>query len=277
MTDDLDGPASAEGPHVLHPDLLEAVEAFASLPSVLVATDFDGALAPLVLDPMDSRPVEGGMPALTALAALPGTMVALVSGRAVGPLRELSGAQDPILLVGSHGAEDSRRPDGLALDDGQRALLSTLEDELAELVRAHPGVRVEDKPAGRVVHTRGLAPEAGRAALDAALALGERHTDLAVTPGKEVVELSVAHVGKGAALVALAAELGVDAVFYAGDDVTDEQGFEALADDADHDRAARRLTVRVGPGATSAQFRVPDEPALVEVFRAMVRAREASG
>ncbi|WP_122263680.1 trehalose-phosphatase [Ornithinimicrobium cerasi] len=261
----------------LDPDLRAAVEAFAALPTVLVATDFDGALAPLVLDPMDSRPVEGGMPALTALAALPGTTVALVSGRAVGPLRQLSGAREPILLLGSHGAEDSRRPDGLALSDEQRALLQRLQDDLAALVDEHPGVRIEDKPAGRVVHTRGLDPGASSAALEAALALGARHTDLAVTPGKEVVELAVAHVGKGVALVALARELGVDAVFYSGDDVTDEQGFEALADDRDRERAARRLTVRVGPGATTAQHRVADEPALVEVFRAMVRARRTSG
>lgn len=257
----------------LDPDLRAAVEGFASLPSVLVATDFDGALAPLVLDPMDSRPVEGGMPTLDALAALPDTWVALVSGRALGPLRQLSGAEDPLLLVGSHGAEDSRRPDGLALSDEQRALLVRLGEQLAELVQEHPGIRVEEKPAGRVVHTRGLEPDRSRAALDAAAALAARHTSLAVTPGKEVLEMAVAHVGKGVALVALAAELGVDAVFYAGDDVTDEQGFAALAQDPDGQRAARRLTVRVGPGETSAEFRVPDEPALVEVFRTMLAAR----
>ena len=50
---------------------------------------------------------------------------------------------------------------------------------------------------------------------------------------------------------------------------------EALAAD-DPGRAARRLTVRVGPGATTAQHRVADEPALVEVFRTMVEARLAS-
>lgn len=253
--------------------LRSAVEAFAALPTVLVATDFDGALAPLVIDPMESRPVEGGMPALAGLAELPGTTVALVSGRALDALRQLSGAQDPVLLVGSHGAEDSRRPDGLALTEEQRGLLDRLEEDVAALAEQHPGVRVEHKPAGRVVHTRGLGPDRGRAALEAAAALGARHTSLAVTPGKEVVELAVAHVGKGPALVALAGELGVDGVFYAGDDLTDEQGFVALARDPDHERAARRLTVRVGEGETSAQHRVADELALVEVFEALLTAR----
>lgn len=258
----------------LSPDLAAAVAAFSRHPRLLVATDFDGALAPLVLDPMDSRPVEGGMECLTALAARTGVTVALVSGRALGPLRELSGAQDPLVLVGSHGAEDSRRPGGLALDEDQRALLATLEEEVADLRTAHPGIRVEDKPAGRVVHTRGLPPEQSTPALEAAAALGQRHTSLVVTPGKEVVELAVAHVGKGAALVALADDLGVDAVFYAGDDVTDEHGFTALADEPDRERAARRLTVRVGEGQTAAQHRVADEPSLVEVFEALLAARD---
>lgn len=258
------------------PDLLAAVDAFAAHPGVLVATDFDGALAPLVLDPSDSRPVEGGMETLAALSDLPGTTVALVSGRDLAALRELSGATDPLVLVGSHGAEDSRRPDGLLLSDEQRELLATLEADLRAVAEAHPGSRIEDKPAGRVLHTRGIDPQVGAAALEAAAALGERHTSLVVTPGKEVVELAVAHVGKGTALVALAEELGVDAVFYAGDDVTDEQGFAALAEDADAARAARRLTVRVGEGETAAQFRVPDEPALVEVLSALLTARRSS-
>lgn len=254
--------------------LVEALQAFADLPSVLVASDFDGALAPLVLDPMDSRPVEGGMATLTSLSSLPGTVVALVSGRDVATLGQLSGAghAGPLVLLGSHGAEDSRRPDGLALDDTQRSTLAALDEELADLLGRHPGSRVETKPASRVLHTRGLDPEVSTAALEAAHALGERHT-VTVTPGKEVVELAVAHVGKGPALLALADEVGADAVFYAGDDVTDEQAFAALADDPDEERGARRVTVRVGDGETAAGHRVPDEPALVEVLATLLELR----
>ena len=36
-------------------------------PRALVATDFDGTLAPLTPDPQDSRPVAGAVEALTAL------------------------------------------------------------------------------------------------------------------------------------------------------------------------------------------------------------------
>lgn len=259
----------------LSPDLQSAVDAFAAYPRLLVATDFDGALAPLVLDPRDSRPVEGGMASLTGLAALPGVTVALVSGRDVDTLRELSGAAEPLVLLGSHGSQDSRRPGGLALDDDQRATLASLDEALARVLEEHPGSRVETKPSARVLHTRGLPEGAERAALDAALAVGERH-DVTLTPGKSVVEMAVAHVGKGKALLALADELGVDAVFYSGDDLTDEQGFAALAEDDTPERAARRLTVRVGDGDTAARFTVADEPALVEVLSALLERRRST-
>ena len=257
----------------LSPDLLAAIEAFAGRPTLLVATDFDGALAPLVPDPGDSRPVEGGMERLTGLAALPGVHVALVSGRALQDVAQLSGAPEEMVIIGSHGAEDSRHPEGLSLTEDQQGMLAALDEDLETLVEEHPGAWVEHKPAGRVVHTRRMDPVTGPAALDAAKAVGARHTALVATPGKEVVELAVAHVGKGAALVGLAEDLGVDAVFYAGDDVTDEHGFAALAANDREERAARRLTVRVGDGETAAQHRVADEHELVEVFEALLRAR----
>ena len=52
--------------------------------------------------------------ALTALADLPSTAVALISGRALGVLRELSAMPSTVHLVGSHGAEFDT---GFAHDD----------------------------------------------------------------------------------------------------------------------------------------------------------------
>ena len=49
-----------------------AVAAFASRPRVLVAVDFDGTLAPFVIDPLQARAVPGALEALRAAAALSG-------------------------------------------------------------------------------------------------------------------------------------------------------------------------------------------------------------
>jgi len=53
-----------------------AVAAFATRPRVLVAVDFDGTLAPFVLDPLQARAVPGGLEALQAAAALDGVTTA---------------------------------------------------------------------------------------------------------------------------------------------------------------------------------------------------------
>ena len=72
-----------------------------------------------------------------------------------------------------------------------------------------------------------------------------------------VVETGVVATSKGQAIEALRAETGARAVFYMGDDVTDERAFAVLHDGD--------VSVRVGPGETVARHRVadPDEAALV--------------
>ena len=81
----------------------DALAELARVPTLLVALDFDGVLAPIVQDPASSRPLPGSAAAVRALAELPGTTVAMLSGRALHDLREVSGFGPPVRLVGSHG------------------------------------------------------------------------------------------------------------------------------------------------------------------------------
>ena len=97
-------------------------DALAALDRVLVATDFDGVLAPLVDDPADSRPIDGSVALLERLARA-GTPAALVSGRDLASLRAVAGVEpaSPVILIGSHGAESSVELDlGATLDDRAR-------------------------------------------------------------------------------------------------------------------------------------------------------------
>jgi len=241
---------------------------FAALPTVLVAVDFDGTLSPLVTEPMAARAMPGSLDVLRELAALPDTVVAIVSGRALDTLRTLSGAGDPLLLVGSHGVETSYADAPTVMDDDELARYRALEAELASLLDQHPGARIERKPHSLVLHTRGMPPAEEAAAVEAGGAVVAGRDDLVVTPGKGVLEMATRHVGKGTALQELAAARGVDATFYVGDDVTDEHAFEALGP---HD-----VTVKVGAGPTAARHRISDEAAVLELLRRLLELRRSA-
>jgi trehalose-phosphatase len=261
-----------EDPAQTAEELQAALEKAAQAPTLLVASDFDGALAEFTVDPDDSAPAPGAMEALRGLAALPDTHVAVASGRDVRTLRDLTGvgSAESITLIGSHGAEATRpgvASDG-RLDDAQRALLDELTAQVAELIDRHPGARLERKRAAVALHTRGLPKTDAEAALREAVALGEARDDVRLLRGKSVVELSVSHADKGSAISALGREVGSDAIFYSGDDVTDEDAFRAL------DPQEGDVPVKVGGGATHAAYRVDSVTDVVETLEQLRELRE---
>jgi trehalose 6-phosphate phosphatase len=253
------------------PELRSAVARLAGTPRLLVASDYDGVLAPIVTDPARAYPLPAGIAALSRLAALPATTVALISGRSRADLARLAGgpggALPPeVLLVGSHGSELA---DEARLDLDQAVLRDRLAAALGEIVRDRPGVWLETKPVSLVVHTRPAAPEVGAAARSAALAGPGGWPGVQVTTGKEVVELSVATAHKGTAMQTLRTRSGATAVLYLGDDQTDENAFAVLRE-TDGD-----VGVKVGPGDTGARFRVADPPAAVRVLELLQGTRAA--
>ncbi|GAA5122236.1 trehalose-phosphatase [Pseudonocardia adelaidensis] len=244
-------------------DLDAAVRALARAPRLLVALDFDGVLAPIVSVPSDARPLPDSAAALEELATLPDTTVALLSGRGRADLAAVSGFGDPIRLIGSHGSEFD---DGASLlDDEQRARLEQLTAELRGLVDGEPGVTLERKPAGVAVHVRNAPPDVGTRVLDAVRAGPATWDGVEATPGKAVLDLSVAKMDKGAALDLLRERVAADAVLFAGDDVTDETAFSRLRPDD--------VGVKVGPGDTAARHRVDAPPDVTTLLRQLVETR----
>jgi trehalose 6-phosphate phosphatase len=267
-SDDLNPPSPSEerAAGALPTDLVAALEKLAERPSVLVASDFDGVLAPFVHDPLEARPLDGTIDDLVALAGLPRTHTAVVSGRDLDTLGQLTGLADgsPVTRIGSHGAQSSHG-DVDDLTDEQQQLLERLTGDLHDVVEAHPGVRLEHKPAATVLHTRGQEDHVAEAAVRSALEVAQRHTGVKVLQGKNVVEMSVVTADKGTALKALQEKVGADAAVYFGDDVTDEHAFEVM-DGPD-------VSVKVGDGETAARFRVDTGEQVAEALRLLVRLR----
>jgi len=247
-------------PHPLSSSLTGALRELARVRRLLVALDFDGTLAPEVDSPDAARAIPEARDAVLRLLALPNTRVALVSGRALRSLIEVADLPDNTLLVGSHGIEIrlDDPAERVSLDTAELEQVEVLQEVLGEVADSIDQVWLEEKPAGFALHTRLATEHASRLAHLVALSEAQAEIDnLTVRHGKNVLEFSVRSTTKGEALEHLRRYTAADAVFYAGDDVTDEDAFAALTPDD--------LGVKSGPGPTEAPFRVagPEEIALV--------------
>src|SRR6185503_18440633 len=131
----------------------ERLAEIAQSPSLLLACDYDGTLAPIVDDPAQARPRRESIVALRQLAALPHTHAAVISGRALCELARLLEAPAGIHLVGSHGSEfdpgfaGTLQPAAVALRDKVLAGLS-------QIAQNDPGFILEAKPASVAFHYR---------------------------------------------------------------------------------------------------------------------------
>lgn len=197
--------------------------------TLLVCMDFDGTICPLGTDAYSVTPDPQAIAALETLAALPGTDVAILSGRHLDGLRTVCPLGPPVALVGSHGAEPTTGGPELTRED--REYLDGIQRELEQLTNGHPGAFVEVKPYQRVLHVVKLAatdPDTAAALLQNALHLPTHGRP--VTPGHNILEFSAVDITKGSWLEA--EKTDYSATLFAGDDVTDETALEVLDNNA---------------------------------------------
>jgi trehalose-phosphatase len=241
----------------LDPELRAALGRIARVPELLIGCDYDGTLAPIVDDPAKAEPLTEAVAAVRALAALPQTTVAVVSGRSLRDLATLSRLPSEIHLVGSHGSEFDV---GFVhrLTPELRELHGRLLSELTGIAGGHAGVKLEVKPASVAMHVRGIERQVADSALDAVSRGPGTWPDIHMTYGKEVVELSLMATDKGAAVGALRVQASASAVLYLGDDITDENVFAQLH--------GPDLGIKIGSGTTLAAHRLE---APVDAVRAL--------
>ncbi|HEX5406042.1 MAG TPA: trehalose-phosphatase [Pseudonocardiaceae bacterium] len=250
----------------LSPELRRALVRVARVPRLLVASDYDGTLAPIVADPEQARALPESVGALRVLAGLHETTAAVISGRALRDLATLSRLPAEVHLVGSHGSEFDV---GFvhALDTNARALHRRLSQTLEGLVEGAVGVGLEVKPASIAVHVRRADESTGQRILGAVRDGPATWSGVSVTEGKAVIELAVIATNKGHALDVLRHEAGASAAVFVGDDVTDEKAFARLA--------GPDVGIKVGAGSSAAGFRVADPGAVATVLAFLVEERRA--
>jgi trehalose 6-phosphate synthase/phosphatase len=256
-----------EGPTSTPITLDEAFERARTAEHLRLLLDYDGTLVPLVSHPELAQPPTEVIALLCRLGRRRRTEVHVVSGRPVRDLDRWLGDL-PVALHAEHGAW-SRVPLGPWRRDPRAAI--DLEEELVDsavaVVSRTPGAFVEVKSAALAIHYRQVP-----SALVEKLLSDIRYqvmpflpAELRWTAGAKVVELRprAVHKGQIAQRVAAVAPLGA-VVLAAGDDVTDEDMFCGLPDDA--------LTVKIGTGPSRALVRADTQ---VELLAA--RSRLADG
>jgi len=222
--------------------------------------DYDGTLAPIVDDPEQAVP-HPEIPAILEVLdnAYP---VWVVTGRDIEQLDSF--IDRPLRAIGLHGAQSGvigREVEYLVSDEAADAIAS-LRASLPSL----DGIRVEDKSQAFAVHYRHAndeeeARERLRAWTDTMPEM------LEAIWGKKVVELRPKGWTKGTAVHRICQEYPERTPVYIGDDVTDEDAFDAL-----HDLDRQAVTVKVGDEPTSATHRLAGPDEVVAYLRAYVDA-----
>ena len=228
--------------------------------------DFDGTLIEFAMTP-DAVVVPSKLRAiLSACADAFDGAVAVVSGR---PIAAIDALLDPLSLptAGLHGVE-LRMPDGTVEQAPRRtAGLIELYARFRSLEKADDRLVVEDKRSSVALHFR-RAPERERELREFVVHAAMRHNGHHVMHGKMVLEVRPAHADKGTAIARFleTAPFAGRKPVFAGDDVTDEDGFEAV-------NRRGGISVKVGTGKSAAGYRVPDVAALHDWLGVIASAR----
>lgn len=221
---------------------------------ILIASDFDGTLSPLVDHPGNAVLCPEAPVVLARLAAMrPKVRLAFLSGRSLADLAcRLGPASEHAILAGNHGLELR----GAHLDwihrmaFAARPQIESLIEELVPSMGELAGVELEDKGASLTLHYRRMDPvdfPKLRALVDD-LALPEQ---VRMHEGKMVFEFRPkVEWNKGFAIrrILRRIDLSDDAVIFLGDDATDEDVFRELEPTA--------ITLHVGSGLVSSGARL---------------------
>ena len=202
----------------------------------VIALDFDGTLAPIVLDPAAARITPQAREGLAALGRVVGALL-VVTGRPAQVAVDLGGfagaaAFPRLVVLGQYGAERWDAATGVVSSppphDGVQAARERLTSVLAE-VGAPVGTAVEDKGAAIAVHVRQTAnPDEAFALLSEPITKLAHDSGLELVPGRLVLEMRPAGRDKGDALREFVLGQEARSVLFAGDDLGDLPAFDAI-------------------------------------------------
>ncbi|MFO7997586.1 MAG: trehalose-phosphatase [Bacteroidales bacterium] len=203
----------------------------------VIFLDYDGTLTPIVSRPEDALIADEMKQTLRELATL--FTVAVVTGRDKDDVEQLVGL-DGLIYAGSHGYIITG-PDGLFMEheDSKKIIpkLDQIEKEVEQALEGRTrGVQVDRKRYAIGIHYRNARPEDEEIVFRVVEDMLRKHPGHKKGAGKKIVEIKPDldwHKGKAVLWILDALQLKdrKDHIpVFIGDDITDEDGFEALKD-----------------------------------------------
>lgn len=244
---------------------------------IYIFLDYDGTLTNITTTPEKALMPRQTRTALRRLSELPKHKIAIVSGRSLKDVIKKIRLRNNIVYVGNHGFEIKgpkikfKSPVPL----GYRKALEEIREKLNKALARVKGVFVEDKGFSLSLHYR-LADKKDiqkiKTEFYSVLVPYEVRHNVIVATGKKIFEVrSSANWNKGKVVLWLLARQKfllknkkTDILpVYIGDDVTDEDAFEALKN--------KGLTIRVGKlKKSSARYYVRDVKEVVEFLERLI-------
>ncbi len=238
----------------------ELLKAFSQSTRRLLLLDYDGTLVPIVSQPADAKPDDELLALLQALSAQPNTTVVIVSGRDQPTLAkwlETSGAN----LVAEHGMH-TFLTDTKQWETASEAMPEGWKDHIRPLLEMFvdrtPGSTLEEKSAALAWHYRNAEPEMGSLRAKELFETLEglvANTTLGVLSGRKIIEIKHGTITKGHAINRWLLKPAPDFILAIGDDLTDEDMFQALPEHA--------WTIKVGRARQSAATYMLSSPRAV--------------
>jgi trehalose 6-phosphate synthase/phosphatase len=229
------------------------ISKFKNADSKIIFFDYDGTLVPFIEDPKMAIPDQEIMDLLKLLKGFSNTEVVLISGRDKYTLSEWFDSLY-LNLIAEHGA-------WIKVEKGKwqmiKLLMNDWKPRLLPLIRVYanrlPGSFIEEKEYSIVWHYRKsdqeLASIRVKELVDDLVQL-TANIDVQVIQGSKVIEIKNSGVNKGNSALFFLSKKRYDFIMAIGDDLTDEDLFRILPQDA--------ISIKVGFQPSHAKFNVRD-------------------
>ncbi len=241
--------------------------------------DFDGTLAPIAERPDLAEIPPETRATIAALAKLPDTRVAIVSGRGIDDLEAKVGIPG-LILAANHGLEirgdDFHFVDRIARESQADLLL--LSNDINARTRSIAGIEIENKGLTASIHYRRVAADLwekiAAIVVEAIAPLSDRFL---LTSGKMILEIRPrVDRHKGHAVRYILSKIGDSSgiIVFIGDDDTDEDAFRELSSDPN------AITIRVGEpnerARTAARYSANDPATIAVLLKQILILRSES-